>query len=101
MAVLADITQITAANGYSSGGSATSITSCTQTNGVLLWVLGDVTFTATGGAMATFRYAVLYNDTASGDPLISWYDNGSAVSLASGDAWVWDADPTAGALQAS
>jgi hypothetical protein len=40
--------------------------------------------------MATFRYAVLYNDTTSSPvnkPLVAWWDNGSAVNLQNGDSF--------------
>lgn len=96
--VLANITQITAANGYTAGGNTASITSSSQTSGTYKLVLGDVTFTASGGAMAAFRYAVLYNDTATNDELIGWYDYGSSVTLADTETFTLDYDPTNGAL---
>jgi hypothetical protein len=47
-----------------------------------------VGFTATG-AMATFRYAVLYNDTATSpaDALIAYFDYGVAISLTNTDTF--------------
>lgn len=96
--VLADITQIANGNGYTTGGSTTTQSSSAQTSGTYKLVLGDVVFTASGGAMGTFRYAVLYNDTATSDELIGYWDYGSAVSLADGETFTWDADPTNGVL---
>ena len=96
--VLADITQIAAGNGYSSGGSQAVQSSSAQTSGTYKLVLADVVFTASGGAMATHRYAVLYNGTAAGGPLIGYWDKGSAIDLAVGETTTVDFDPTNGVL---
>jgi len=95
--VKADLTEITAGNGYTAGGTAASITSSAQTTGTYKLVLGDVVFTATG-AVGPFRYVVLYNDTATNKDLIGFYDYGSSLSLASGDTFTVDFDPSTGVL---
>jgi hypothetical protein len=95
---LADITQIANGNGYLTGGTAASISSSAQSGGTYKLVLADVVFTASG-AMGPFRYAVLYNDTAAGDELIGYWDYGSSITLASGDTFTVDFDPTNGVLQ--
>jgi hypothetical protein len=79
-----DITEIAAGFGYTAGGQAVTITSSAQSSGTYSLVGNTVTFTASGGTMATWRYAVLYNDTHATDPLIGWWDVGSPVSLADG-----------------
>lgn len=80
-AVLADISQISQGNGYSSGGNIATVT--TSISGGIAKVSGDdVVFTATGGAIGPLRYAVLYNDTAPGKPLVSWWDYGTSITLA-------------------
>lgn len=87
--VKADITEIAAGNGYTAGGNTLSGVTVTETSGTTTFDANDTTFTASGGSMATFRYVVLYNDTPTSpaDPLIAWWDNGSSVSLASGESF--------------
>lgn len=97
---LADITEISAGNGYTAGGTATTPT-LSETSGTAKLVCTDVVFTASGGAIADFRYAVLYNDTATSpaDALIASWDYGSTVTLADTESFTWDADPTNGVFQ--
>lgn len=95
--VFADLTEITAANGYAAGGTAVAITSATQTTGTLSVVpTADVVFTASGGSIGPFQYVVLYNDTPTSpaDPLISWYDRGSAVTLLDTETFTVDVGAT-------
>ena len=56
--------------------------------------------TASGGAIADLRYAVLYNDTptAPADPLIGFWDYGATVSLASGETFTVDFSAANGVL---
>lgn len=99
-AVFADITEITAQNGYSAGGTAPSITSCVQTAGTLKLILGDVVFNASGGSFGPFRYAVLYNSTPSSPlkPLIAYWDYASSITVLTGETFTWDADASTGVL---
>ena len=90
-AVLTDITQIAAGAGYTAGGYAIATTSSGQTAGTYSLVLGAVNIAASGGTMETWRWAVLYNDTAASDPVIALWDRGSPISLASGSSTQIDA----------
>lgn len=87
-AVKADVAEISAGNGYAAGGeSVTPVGS--RTGGTATLAGTNVTWTADSGAIATFRYVVLYNDTPTSpaDPLIAWWDRGSALDLADGDSF--------------
>lgn len=93
----ANITEIAAGNGYTAGGAATTITK-SNALGVETLIASDVVWTATGGALASFRYAVLYNDTQTtpAKPLICWWDYGSSIAPAVGQTFTVDMDPTNG-----
>lgn len=86
--VLADITQISAGNGYTAGGTATTI-SVSETSGTTTVSGTEVVFTGSGAGFGPFRYAVLYNDTPTSpaDPLIAWFDYGSAISVGAGETF--------------
>ena len=81
--VLANITQIAYTN--ISSRVLTSVTS-SQTGGTYTLDAADLVLTASG-TVPTFRYVVLYNDTAASDELIGYYDYGSAVDLLNGETF--------------
>ncbi|RMG71916.1 MAG: hypothetical protein D6711_14150 [Chloroflexi bacterium] len=87
--VKADLTEITAGNGYTAGGETITITSSSQTGGTYTLVGNDVVFTASGGSIGPFRYVVIYNDTPTApvDPLIQFYDYGSSITLNDGETF--------------
>ncbi len=93
-AVLADITEIAYTN---LSARDITTTSSAQTGGVYKLTLTDLVLTATG-AVATFRYVVIYNNTPAAplDPLVAWYDHGSNVTLANGETFTIDFDDTNG-----
>lgn len=96
--VKADITEISAGNGYTAGGHQASQSSSSQSGGTYKLVLNDVTITASGGSIGPFRYVILYNDTATNDELIGWYDYGSSITLNNGEPFTVDFDGTNGVL---
>jgi hypothetical protein len=98
-AVKADLAEIAAGNGYTAGGNVATLTSSAQTAGLYKLVLADpAAWTASGGAIGPFRYAVLYNSTTASGNLIGYWDYGSSISLSAGDTFTVDFDPTTGVL---
>ena len=94
--VLTDITQIS----YTNLSSRTlTTTSSAQTSGDYKLIIADKSLTASGGSVATFRYVVIYNDTATNDELIGWYDTGAGQTLADGDQFNINFDGTNGLIQ--
>lgn len=95
--VLANLTQISYTNLSS---RLCSTTSCVQTAGLLKLILADLVLTASGGAVAAFRYVVLYNDTPTSpaDPLIGWYDYGADLTLQNGETLTIDFDQANGVI---
>ena len=96
--VLADLTQIAYTNCSS---RVLTTTSSAQTAGLYKLILADLTLTASGGAIAGFRYVVIYNDTPTSpaDPLIVWLDYGSALTVADGESLLIDMSAVNGILQ--
>ena len=84
--VKADLTDIAAGNGYTAGGAATTIAT-SETTGTTTVTGTEITWTASGGAIANFRYAVLYNDTSASDNLVAFWDYGSTVTVSTGETF--------------
>lgn len=99
--VLADITEISAGNGYTAGGGQATQSASSQTSGTYKLVCADVSWTASGGSIGPFRYAVLYNDTPASpaDPLIGWWDYGTNLTLTDGNTFTVDLSAANGVLQ--
>ncbi len=89
--VKVDVLEITAANGYPAGGSDTANT-YTEVTGTGSCVGTDVTWTASGGSFGPLQFVVLYNDTPTSpaDPLISWWDHGTSVTINDGESFTVD-----------
>lgn len=98
-AIKSDITEIAAGNGYATGGVQATQVSSSQTAGVYKLILNAASWTAAGGAIANFRYVVLYNSTAANGPLIGWWDFGSVLSVANGNSFQVNFDAINGTVQ--
>ncbi len=96
-AVLGDLTQISYTN---LSTRALVVAGCVQTTGTLKLTITDLVLSASGGAVATFRYIVIYNDTPTSpaDPLIAWFDYGANITLNDGESVTLDFDGSAGVL---
>lgn len=98
-AVKTDITEIAAGNGYTAGGNQAVQTGSVQAAGVYKLTCTDpALWTCVTAPMATFRYIVMYNDTATNKELIGWWDYGSAITLQIGETFLHDLDAAAGVL---
>lgn len=98
-AVKADITEISAGNGYTAGGLTVASITSTQTSGVYKLVSAADPVLTASGTVGPFRYAVLYNSTTASGNLIGWWDRGASITLASSDTFTVDLDQTNGILQ--
>ena len=87
--ILANVTQVAYTN-----LSSRNITrnSSAQTGGTYKLVLADLVLTSSGGATGPFRYVYIYNDTPTSpaDPLICYFDYGSALTLNAGESLTLD-----------
>lgn len=89
--VFADITEISAGNGYTAGGADTA-NATSRSGGTTTVTATDVVWTASGGTIGPFRYVVGYNTTPSSpaDPLIQYWDYGSSITLQAGETFTVD-----------
>lgn len=80
-AVKADLAEITNENGYTAPVDVQNTYTAAAGVGTLQGV--SLTITASGGTIGPFQYVVLQNTTPTtpADPLIGWWDYGSAVTL--------------------
>ena len=96
--VLANVTQVAYTN---LSARTITTTSSTQTSGMYKLVLADLTLTSSGGTTGPFRYVYIYDDTVTvpADPLVGYYDYGSALTLNDGDSLTVDFSAANGVLQ--
>lgn len=94
-ATLSQITQIAYTN---LSTQVISMSSSAQSGGTYKLVLTDLVLTASG-AVATFRWVTIFDQTSPSDELICFFDYGSDVTLANGETFTLDFDGTNGLLQ--
>ena len=86
----ADLTsELGTANGYTAGGTATTI-SISRAGGTTTVDATNVVFTASGGSIGPFQYAILYNDTHASDALVCYWDYGTPVTITDGNTFTVD-----------
>lgn len=96
--IKSNITEIAAGNGYIVGGVAAAFVSGTDTAGTYRLILSPAAWTASGGSVGPFEWAVLYNSTAANGNLIGWWDYGTAITLTNGNTFTVALDQTNGVL---
>jgi hypothetical protein len=95
VAVFADITEISAGNGYSAGGPTLDSEAFAETGsgtGIWQYTSSDEVITASGGSIGPFRYVVVYNDTPTSpaDPVIGTLDYGSNLTITDTNTFTLD-----------
>jgi len=97
--VFTDIAEISAGFGYTLGGEPVAVTRYDDSDaaGVAKLVNADALFTAAGGTVGPFKWAVLYNSSSAGQPLIGfWEYAGAAVTLQDLEQFLADFDDGTG-----
>lgn len=94
--VKGNISEITAGNGYTAGGAVASFVSGNDSAGTYKLILSPVSWTASGGSIGPFEWAVLYNSSAASQQLIGWWDYGTAITLTNGNTFTVSLDQTNG-----
>ncbi|UOF78778.1 general glycosylation pathway protein [Caudoviricetes sp.] len=89
--VKADLAEITAGNGYTAGGEDMQ-NGWSEASGTATATAVDIVWTAAGGSIGPARYVAAYNDTQTSpvDPLVSWWDYGSSITVLAGETFTVD-----------
>ena len=87
-AVKADLAEISAGNGYTADGIDT-LNTMAEAYGTATVTCTKSVWTASGGSIGPFQYAVIMNFTQTSPlkPLLFWYDYGSALTLLVGETF--------------
>lgn len=89
-AVKTDLAEITNEHGYTAPVDIQNTVS--RSGGTVTIDVVDVVITASGGTVGPFQYVAVYNDTPTSpaDPLVNWWDYGSALTLQDTDTFTID-----------
>ncbi len=94
----ANLTEISNGNGYVTGGATVAFVSGNDVSGTYKLILGQPAWTASGGSIGPFEYAVLYNSSTASGNLIGWWDYGTSITLTNGNTFTVATDQTNGVL---
>ena len=92
--------ELSTANGYTANGQTMTVTSSAQSSGLYTLMCNDVSWSASGN-VGPFRYAILYNDSATNDELIGYIDFGYSITVTNGQTFTIDLDQVSGFYIAS
>src|SRR3990172_2319388 len=97
-AIKTDLAEFAGGTGYTAGGTDVQNT-LAEATGTATVTGTKVVWTAGAADWVAFRYVVLYNDTQTSpvDPLVGWWDYGSALTLGNGETFTVkfnNGDPT-------
>lgn len=88
--ILANVTEISYTNYTDDMGTDRKLENITsaESGGVYKFDADDIVITASGGAIADFRYIYLFDETGTtpADPLVGVWDHGTTISLATGES---------------
>lgn len=77
---------LSTANGYTAGGTTIGTITGSQSSGTFSFSGGtNPAWTASGGSIGPFQYAILYNSTATRK--IGWWDYGTALTVTNGNTF--------------
>ena len=96
----ADVTEISAGNGYTAGGLTINILSVNESGGYVTVLTNDPSVVTTGSVGPIWGIAV-YNDTATNDPLMFYANFPTGVTLPNGITWPIGIDTDLGLFRGS